>query len=771
MNKLMRIIAILALALFLTTPAIAVNWDGYYTNMLIKGYLGGPKGDTMDNMTANYWKVTMSSASGSFNILTGNLKVGDGTPDVTLNGEDAYVNGTLEVDGVTRFDGTTMTIRGVAYTMPSADGGASSYLQTNGSGTLSWAAGTSGSLDAAYNSGATITVDAGALQLDGSHGTNDTFFVNKTAGTGDAIQITNAGTGYDINGTAGTWYVTKAGVATFSSFAPLTSGLSISGGIINLNASSNFATNINTGSSSGAVTIGGGTGTVAVNSSSWDISTAGAVTGISTIGMSGDLTLSAGDVVLANGKAVKGSTTTAQTVKLQGYDVDNTTYRDVLTITNGDTITAVLGSGNETFSLNSADWDISTTGDMTGIGAVTMNGLLTGTLGATVNGAIIALNESSNFATNIGTGTTTSTVTIGGAGAQSIDIGNGAAAKTVALGSSNTTSTTTILSGSGAVNVNASNNQPTNINSGTSTGTVTVGGTGVMAIDIGAGGTGAKTITIGDGATTGATAIKAGSGGVNINVSNNQPTNIGTGTTTGTVTIGGAGAQAINIGDGAAAKTVTLGSSNTTSTTTLASGSGGLNLNVSINEAVNIGTGTSTGTVTIGGAGAQSIAIGNGAAAKTVTLGSTNTTSTTTINAGSGAINLVGNLATGDAITGDGTAALGGFLKTVTDDTNGKVLNINESGTVQTNAGAGGAAAWTLPAAAAGVNYCFVVMAAQELRVTPAAGDKIVHGSTVMDAEEYYFADAIGESLCIQAVDGTNWVMMSSTGTWAEQTP
>lgn len=771
MKKLTRLFAFLALVLFLATPAIAINWDGYFTNVLYKGYLGGPKGDTMDNMTANYWKVTMSSASGSFNILTGNLKVGDGTPDVTLNGEDAYVNGTLEVDGVTRFDGTTMTIRGVAYTMPATDGGASQYLQTNGSGTLSWAAGTSGSLDDGYNSGATITVDAGALQLNGSHATNDTFFVNKTAGTGDAIQITNAGDGYDINGTAGTWNVTKAGVATFASFAPLTSGLSISGGVVNMNASSNYATNINTGSSSGAVTIGGGSGTVAVNSSSWDISTTGAISGVSTIGMSGDLTLSAGDINLANGKAVKSSTTTAQTIKLQGYDVDNTTYRDVLTITNGDTITSVWGSGNETLSVNSADWDISTTGDMTGIGAVAMNGLLTGTLGATVSGAAVNLNADSNFAVNVGTGTSTGTVTIGGAGVQAIDIGNGAAAKTVALGSSNTTSTTTILSGSGAVNVNASNNQPTNINSGTSTGTVTIGGTGVMAIDIGAGGTGAKTITVGDGASTGVTAVKSGSGGVAINASINNPVNIGTGTSTGTVTIGGAGAQSIDIGNGAAAKTVALGSSNTTSTTTLLSGSGGIKVNESNNQPVDIGTGTSTGTVTIGGAAAQSIAIGNGAAAKTVTLGSTNTTSTTTINAGSGNINLVGTLATGDAITGDGTAALGGFLKTVTDDTDGKTLNVNESGTVQTNAGASGAQAWALPAAAAGLNYCFVVMAAQELRVTPAAGDKIVHGSTVMDAAEYYFADAIGETLCIVAVDGTNWVMTSSTGTWAEQTP
>lgn len=41
-----------------------------------------------------------------FNLLVGNLKVGNGTPTVTLNGEDAYIEGTLEADGAVRFDST-----------------------------------------------------------------------------------------------------------------------------------------------------------------------------------------------------------------------------------------------------------------------------------------------------------------------------------------------------------------------------------------------------------------------------------------------------------------------------------------------------------------------------------------------------------------------------------------------------------------------------------------------------------------------------------------
>lgn len=44
-------------------------------------------------------------ATKTFNILTGNLKVGNDTPDVALDGEDAYIEGALEVDGAVQFDG------------------------------------------------------------------------------------------------------------------------------------------------------------------------------------------------------------------------------------------------------------------------------------------------------------------------------------------------------------------------------------------------------------------------------------------------------------------------------------------------------------------------------------------------------------------------------------------------------------------------------------------------------------------------------------------
>jgi hypothetical protein len=85
---------------------------------------------------------------------------------------------------------------------------------------------------------------------------------------------------------------TLAGAKTFSSLLTGSAGLTVTGAATNINTSSNFATNINTGTSTGAVTIGGNANTVAIDSSSWDISTAGVLTGISGITTDGGYTQS-----------------------------------------------------------------------------------------------------------------------------------------------------------------------------------------------------------------------------------------------------------------------------------------------------------------------------------------------------------------------------------------------------------------------------------------------------------------------------------------------
>jgi len=54
---------------------------------------------------SGYLSVTTAAADG-LNILVGSLKIGNGTPGQTINGEDAYVEGILEVDGAVTLDGT-----------------------------------------------------------------------------------------------------------------------------------------------------------------------------------------------------------------------------------------------------------------------------------------------------------------------------------------------------------------------------------------------------------------------------------------------------------------------------------------------------------------------------------------------------------------------------------------------------------------------------------------------------------------------------------------
>lgn len=67
------------------------------------------------------------------------------------------------------------------------------------------------------------------------------------------------------------------------------SGMSISGEMINLNANSNKSTNINTGSSTGIITIGGGNAPLVINSSAFKVSSAGALSGITSIQTSGNI--------------------------------------------------------------------------------------------------------------------------------------------------------------------------------------------------------------------------------------------------------------------------------------------------------------------------------------------------------------------------------------------------------------------------------------------------------------------------------------------------
>uniref|UniRef100_A0A6M3J237 Uncharacterized protein n=1 Tax=viral metagenome TaxID=1070528 RepID=A0A6M3J237_9ZZZZ len=139
--------------------------------------------------------------------LTNLLKV-DGTTDIAVGNHISTFTTAGIAAKATANKGGAFAIALEAYATNDSSGVIDAYL-TGSAGRFDGAA--ASSLDDAYNGGAAITVDAAAVTLTGSHASNNTLAVTATGGTGNCIDITQAGTGYDIQGTGDTWEISKAG--------------------------------------------------------------------------------------------------------------------------------------------------------------------------------------------------------------------------------------------------------------------------------------------------------------------------------------------------------------------------------------------------------------------------------------------------------------------------------------------------------------------------------------------------------------------------------
>lgn len=109
--------------------------------------------------------------------------------------------------------------------------------------------------------------------------------------------------------------------------------------------------------------------------------------------------------------------------------------------------------------------------------------------------------------------------------------------------------------------------------------------------------------------------------------------------------------------------------------------------------------------------------------------------------------------------------------RTVEAHTAGDTLTAAETGSVHTNTGASGAVTLVLPAATVGLEFFFVVGAAQELRLDPNTTQTISLPSTGVAgaAGKYLVADAIGESVHLACGITGTWHVLGFTGTWVAE--
>jgi fibronectin-binding autotransporter adhesin len=534
-------------------------------------------------------------------------------------------------------DDSVVITDGIKFTN-SGGGGFTNFLETpsidiTGAGAITGATGvtlTSGNITTPGNISTTSTgTITSAGLLTGSAGlTASGGAISLNASSNFAVDIaTGSSTGTVTIGGTGTQSIAignGAGVKTValgsSNTTSTTTLLSGSGGL-NLNVSNNQPTNINTGTSTGLISIGGGSGTFALDTTNIDIS-AGAITGATGITMASGNFIQTGTGTFSTGSG---------TVSLNGFT------------TISKTITANSATTNNLQSITFIT-PVDTTGTQTHQG---LN--ITPTIGNASGGTNTA------NVINIAAFTGDAEVTTNG-----IKIGNltGTAATETALnigsGWDNVLSVngTAVINGSGQVVAGQITGTLFTLAGSTGSTAVSQGNTvtlvqGTNITTIGAAGPQVTIAVVNNptfsGLVTGQAGLTVTGAAVSLNASSNFAVDIATGTSTGAVTIGSTiTTQAILLQSGTGDVTITSTDDfafTATDDITLNGGSAGSLINIGTNTQGNIfhigDNDTTADTITIGSAKDTSSLAGIA-----VTVGSTGTTSTLTLQSGSGGVNL-----------------------------------------------------------------------------------------------------------------------------------
>jgi len=573
--------------------------------------------------TAYVLKLPAGQGGGGQTLLNdGNGGLSWGIPAYTLLAATGSTLGGVKVGSGLSVDGTGListtnsgTVSSVGLSLPTEMTVTNSPITSSGTLTASWANQTANTFFAAPSLGGAPTFRAIAAA--------DIPSIDLASKVSGILPVANGGTGSSTQNWVDLSYPQSiAGAKTWTGLGTFSSGLTASGAGVSINDNSNFATTINTGTSTGAVNIANGT---------------------------------SGNNVIVIGNNVLGTSLT-QRVGTGNYSLDGvgaSTYTIGASTTTG---TITIGGSAQTGVLTLGSSSASQTLNVgTGTGASTVN-IANGVAGNTVSIANGANTTPQTINIGAGAGTANKTINIGSgtntAGVTAVTIGtNTSLANTTTIkGGNNATAISLIPQTAGGIVIGASaGNGAITLGNSTAAQTVNVGtGAGASTVNI-ANGTAGNTVSIANGANTAPQFINIGAGAS----AANNTINIGSGVNTG------GGVTAVNIGT----------NTNFQNTTTIKGGNNAIAISLipQTNGGIVIGASAGLGEITLGNStAAQTVNVGTGTGG-TVNVGNTtsaiNLNGATTVSTGVlavGSASKVGSIALHDNATGSNAVVVKG---------------------------------------------------------------------------------------------------------------
>lgn len=357
----------------------------------------------------------------------GNLVFYDASMNVIMTLDAANRKLSFPSGSVLETLGSTITLRGVTYTLPAADGAASQFLQTNGSAALSWATGGATAYDDIADPDADSSITFGdneILEMTFADTNEDMFTIQGLGAFGDvSIVRIEQKTGLATDGTVLEVVSADTDVDALVVTANGADVINVGGaGTITING-----TEFDVSGTDGSITINddGNAGQVSVEGSILDINSltfvgAGEIASAAStaITINPNAGNAAGEDLIVTAHNVQLTAAGAMTLSPDGavvtaLDITDTDYTNAMSVGTNN----ILGS---TGAITYDNWSINADGDFTGVDATFTGSVNVGTW---KQDAVVAATAATTITID---GTGVGGVTLGGTSTGTITLGGGA---------------------------------------------------------------------------------------------------------------------------------------------------------------------------------------------------------------------------------------------------------------------------------------------------------------------------------------------------------